>query len=221
MRIACTGPRILRQELLEHAPPDLVLENLADLVRINRWFGGHRVVRSLLKGFVRENEAFSLLDVGAASGDMGSAIRSTYPRSRVISLDRKALHLARAAAPRLAADAFHLPVAPRSIDIVFCSLFLHHFDRSECVHLLRGFASAARRALIVIDLERHPFAYYFMPATKWLFRWGDLAVHDGKISVEAAWKIHELATLARDAGLARASIRRHLPWFRLSLTAAF
>jgi 2-polyprenyl-3-methyl-5-hydroxy-6-metoxy-1,4-benzoquinol methylase len=220
MRIACTGPRILREEALEKAPPDIALENLKDLVRINRWFGGHRIIQSLLPEFVDGHAAFTVLDVGAASGDMGRAIRSAYPNARIISLDRKTLHLSAAAAPRVAADAFQLPFPSQGVDIVFCSLFLHHFDNSQAVALLRHFAGIARRAVIVIDLERHPLAYYFLPATRWLFRWGELVLNDGKISVEAAWKPAELQRLAQEAGLLRARVRRHLPWFRLSLTAA-
>lgn len=219
MRIACTGPRILKKELLDDAPPALALENLKDLVRVNRWLGGHLIVRSLLRTMFRLEDSFTVLDVGAASGDMGFAIRAAYPNAKVVSLDLKPLHLARAAGSRLAADAFHLPFAAGSFDIVFSSLFLHHFDSRASTELLRGFASVARRAIVMVDLERHPLPYYFLPATQWLFRWGELVVHDGKISVEAAWKPNELRTLALEAGLLQAEVRRHLPWFRLSLVS--
>ena len=217
MPIACLGPRILREELLDKAPPAEALENLKDLVRINRWFGGHIVMRKLLKEFVRPDQSFTAIDVGAASGDMGAEMRKSFPGAYVISLDLKALHLSRAAPPRVAADAFHLPFTDRSVDVVFCSLFLHHFDWGQSVELLRGFGRVARRAVILIDLERHPIPYYFMPATQWLFRWGDLAIHDGKLSVEAAWKPSELLALASEAGFAGVKVARHLPWFRLSL----
>ena len=220
MRIACTGPRILRPELLDQEPPLAAVEEaLKDLERINHWFGGHQVLLSLLREHVKTGERFSFLDVGAASGDLGTVVRRWYPEACVVSLDRKALHLKRAEGPRVAADAFRLPFSPGSIDIVFCSLFLHHFSSPQAVELLRGFRAVARRALLVIDLERHPLAYYFIPCTRSLFRWSELVVHDGKISVEAAWKPAELRRLAREAGLPGARVRRHVPWFRLSLSA--
>jgi SAM-dependent methyltransferase len=221
MRIACTGPRILRPELLDLDPPPGVVEaTLKDLVRINQWFGGHQVLRTLLREQVEHGERFSFLDVGAASGDMGRAVRKWYPDAHVISLDRKALHLKSAPKPRLAADAFQLPFSPGSVDIVFCSLFLHHFNSRQAVELLCGFKAVAKRALLVIDLERHPLAYYFIPSTKWLLNWSELVVQDGMISVEAAWKPSELKRLAVEAGLSGARVRRHMPWFRLSLSAA-
>jgi hypothetical protein len=110
-----------------------------------------------------------MLDVGAASGDMADCVRASYPGGRVVSLDRIASHLNTASAQRVAADAFHLPFRRKSFDFVFCSLFLHHFTDQEIVGLLRGFGDVARRAVLVIDLERNPIAYYFLPWTKWLF----------------------------------------------------
>ncbi|MFN3323155.1 MAG: methyltransferase domain-containing protein [Bryobacteraceae bacterium] len=214
-----TEGRIILPELLDSAEPDEARENLRDLVRINRWLGGHRVLGWMLRRFVHPGERFTVLDIGAASGDMGRSIRREYPGATVISLDRRTLHLEAADPPRLAADAFRLPFRPASVDFVFCSLFLHHFPDRQIVELLAAFHSIARRALLVIDLERHPIPYYFLPATAWLFRWGRLAVHDGQISVEAAFRPEELLGLARRAGLADVSVRRHRPWFRLSLMA--
>jgi hypothetical protein len=73
--------------------------------------------------------------------------------------------------------------------------------------------------VLAIDLERGPLAYYFIPATKWLFGWGDISLYDGPVSVLAAFKKDELLSLALRAGLAQSSVRVHRPWARLSLVA--
>jgi ubiquinone/menaquinone biosynthesis C-methylase UbiE len=160
-----------------------------------------------------------VLDIGAASGDMGASLMAGFPRAQVISLDRSLKHLEHARPPRIVADAFQLPFAARSFDFVFCSLFLHHFTNQQAIDLLRQFGRIARRAVIVIDLERNPLAYYFLPATRWLFRWHEITVHDGCISVQAAFRKSELRQLALGAGLSSARVRRHYPWFRLSMVA--
>ena len=219
MGMACRNGRVFGVELMDTAEPELARGSLRDLVRLNRYFGGHIVLRGMLAGLVRRDEAFSVLDVGAASGDMAAVVHRLYPRANVVCLDRRMLHLEDARTIRVAGDAFHLPFAPRSFDFVFSSLFLHHFRNDGVVELLRGFRTTARRAVLAIDLDRHPLAYYFPPATQWLLQWRDITVHDAKLSVESGFKSHELRELALAAGLSRACVQTHHPWFRLSLVA--
>ena len=216
--IHCLNGRVLKPELLDTLPYEQAKASLADLTRLNRLWGGHSTLRSLLRQ-VAPSPSFSLLDVGAASGDMGLRIREWYPNARVISLDRIASHLSNAPAPRVVGDAFRLPFPAKSIDYVFCSLFLHHFDDDEVTRLLAGFSEVARRAVLVIDLHRNPIPYYFVPWTKWLFGWHPVTVNDAQISVEAAFRPRELETLARRAGLPNPHARAYWPAFRIAMLA--
>jgi SAM-dependent methyltransferase len=215
--VPCVTGRVLRSERLESSEPAAVERNLRDIARINRWFGGHRTLLNLLKEFVEPANHFSILDVGAASGDMGKCIVKRYPKANVVSLDRQPIHLKRAHPPKVAADGLALPFANGTFDFVMCSLLLHHFSDREITDLLKEMRRVAQRALIVLDLERHPFAYCFLPLTRLLFDWSDLTVHDGCISVEAAFTCDELATLGLTLCPLWATTRRHFPWFRLSL----
>lgn len=214
------GQRRLEPEILDHAAPADAAASLRDLVRINKYLGGHRVLRQML-GQVLESKTqpFTMLDVGAASGDMAQVASSGYPNAKVTSLDYKLNHLSSAPMPKIQADAFRLPFPHRSFDFVHCSLFLHHFDDEAVVDLLRSFGSICRSAVLVSDLERHPLAYWFLPATRRLFGWDPITLHDGPISVAAAFKPLELESLAKRAGLRSATVRAHRPAFRLSLIA--
>src|SRR5215472_15948542 len=111
----CLDGRVLKQEILDSLPLDRARASLDDLTRINRVWGGHSTLRRLLRDAIHRPD-FSLLDVGAASGDMGRVIRKHYPQARVTSLDRIAFHLTAAAEPRVAADAFFLPFRSASFD---------------------------------------------------------------------------------------------------------
>jgi hypothetical protein len=211
--------RFIVPEMLDHASPDVARASLRDLARINRYLGGYYVLGRLFGGVAKPADSFSVLDIGAASGDMGAAIRRHYPRAQVTSLDYKGEHLAQAADPKVVADAFSLPFRPASFDFVFSSLFLHHFANDQVVELFRSFGGLARRAVLAIDLDRGPLAYHFLPYTRWLFGWHDITISDGQISVAAALKKDELLALAVRAGLSRARVRVHRPWSRLSLVA--
>jgi 2-polyprenyl-3-methyl-5-hydroxy-6-metoxy-1,4-benzoquinol methylase len=210
------GGRVLKPELLDSAGRELRDLNLQDIVRINRWCGGHRVLLRVLRGLVSSRERFSVLDVGAASGDMGQCIGEVFPNARVLLTDYRLAHLRNTALPRVAADAFRLPFLPGAFDFVICSSVLHHFPDGQVVDLIRKTRSFARRALIILDLERHPIPYYFLPSTRSVFGWSTLTLHDGPISVAAGFRAEELASLTHAAGAGAVTVRKHRPWFRLS-----
>ncbi len=221
----CFDGRVIKPEVLDTLPEERARASLADLTRINARWGGHSTLRRLLGDVIRPplvqvGETFSMLDVGAASGDMGDRVREWYPRAHVVSLDRIATHLAKANGGRICGNAFQLPVRDGSFDFVFCSLFLHHFTDDQVVSLLREFGRVARRAVLVIDLERNPIAYYFLPWTRWLFGWDPVTVYDGAISVEAAFKPRELEALATRAGLLKPRARVYRPAFRIAMVAS-
>jgi SAM-dependent methyltransferase len=213
----CLGKRLILPELLDSLPPEQARASLGDLIRINRRWGGHSTLRKLLAETVPASGRFSVLDVGAASGDMGDCIRQLYAEAKVTSLDYVQSHLASGAGAKIVADAFRLPFRPRSFDFVFCSLFLHHFTDDEVVELLKGFGDVARKAVLVIDLERNPIPYYFIAWSRPLLGWDPITVHDGAISVEAAFRREELEELARRAGLRNARARVYRPAFRIAM----
>jgi SAM-dependent methyltransferase len=210
--------RVIEPEILDEQTPEAGARSLRDLVRINRYLGGHEAIR---KAFRRVAPAgpFTVLDVGAASGDSARVIRQSYPQATVISLDYKAHHLETAPSPKLVADAFRPPFGRDSFDIVHCSLFLHHFEDDAVVDLLRTFGEMARVAVVVNDLERHALAYWFLPFTRPILRWDPITIHDGPISVQAAFIERELRDLAKSAGLGHIHTRVHRPAFRITLIA--
>lgn len=213
----CGRGRIIQREWLDQTPAPQARASLADLVRINRLLGWHEVIRKTFRDLVGPAGQFTVLDVGAASGDMGAVIRSEFPLASVTSFDYKLDHLERAPQPRVCGDAFRLPFTARAFDFVFCSLFLHHFSDDAVVELLHSFGRIARRNVVATDLERNILAYYFLPATRWLFRWDRITLHDGPISVEAAFHPEELQALAERAALRVRYVRAYRPAYRLVL----
>ena len=211
--------RYIQPELLDHADPEEARVNLADLVRINKRFGGYSTAANLVSRVASAKDSFTLLDVGAASGDTGRHLSRMFPKAKITSLDYNQVNAEAAPSPKLIADAFELPFAPHSFDFVFSSLFLHHFTDDQVVQLLSGFYTVARKAVLITDLERHILPWCFLPATQPFMKWNRITVHDGVISVRAAFRRKELETLAKRAGMASVTAAVHRPAFRLSLVA--
>lgn len=184
---------------------------------INRYFGGHRAIVQTLKRAGCNGKGFSLLDVGAASGDTSQIVSRTFPGASFVNMDQNEVNLSYAPEPKIVADAFDLPFERQSFDYVFCSSLLHHFADDQIVDLLRKFATVAKQAVVAVDIERHRAPYWFMKLSRPVMRWHWLTVHDGLLSVRAALRGKELNNLAVRAGLHGIEIRVHRPAFRISL----
>ena len=76
----------------------------------------------------------------------------------------------------------------------------------------------AARGIFVIDLHRHPVAYFFYKTIGRLFLHGRLIREDGALSILRSFKREELLDLARRAGLDNPRVERHFP-YRLVLSA--
>jgi len=205
---------------------------IVELQRVNQWLGDASTLRdSLLKEIGQLGlQSFSILDVGAGSGELlrvaAQWARETRREAFMVGLElnersARAIKEESVAMPEISGlrgDAFHLPFANRTFDYVMCSLFTHHFLDRQVVDLLREMARTARRAIFVIDLHRHPVAYYFYTTIGRLFLHNRLIREDGALSILRSFKPEELEELGRQAGLASVKVERHFP-SRLVLSA--
>jgi SAM-dependent methyltransferase len=193
--------------------PNVVRRELADVARANAWFGGTRAVLAEVARCLdaAADATLTLLDVGTGLGDIPArAARLAERRGvrlRTIGLERVDV-LARAAAARLdaavVADAFALPFADGSVDLVTCSQLLHHFAEPEAVALLRECNRVARRRVIVGDIRRSWLAAAGLWCASFPLGFSSMGRHDGVLSVLSGFTPRELATLA--AAVARGPV---------------
>lgn len=207
--------RILEQEMLDSASDEEAARNLRDITRINAITGARREMLRQIGQYFAPKQSFRFLDVGAASGDFARAISARFKQSRPFCLDLQFRNLKLAPQHKVQADAFRLPFPDGAFDIVHCSLFLHHFDSSETKLLLAEMNRVASKLVLVQDLHRHWISYYFLPFTRFLFRWNKITVEDGMKSVAAGWRRKELESILFQCGLlGRSKIQWHFPSFR-------
>lgn len=167
----------------------------------------------------------TVLDAACGSGDvLRGLVRRGGGRVQGLGLDLSPRAVARArhgATRGLRFQACDVLDAARPLpraDVVLCSLFLHHLETDVAVRLLERLGRAARRLVLVCDLERSRASWLLVWAGARIVTRSPVVHFDSARSVEAAWTAGELLAMARSAGLARPRVGRAHP-ARLVLVA--
>lgn len=198
---------------------------LVELRRVNEWLGDANALRdSLLKEIERrELQSFSVLDVGAGSGELlrvaASWARDTDRRAFLVGVElnersaksilEESREYREIASTR--ANGYTLPFADRSFDYVIQSLTLHHFDDQGAVKIIREMVRVARRGIFVIDLHRNPVAYFFYTTIGRLFLHNRLLREDGALSILKSFTPQEMEELGNQAHLKDFRVEKYFP----------
>lgn len=225
-------PRSEATELLDaaaHDPAELAA-NFRDIRRVNHLLGGTATILRHLPALlaqVPEDRPATVLDLATGAADIPLAIhRWAARRGRplaIIASDASDEVLAVAKAeiagvPGITLaryDARAVPLPDRSVDIVLCSMSLHHFAPDDAVRVLREMDRLGRIGFILNDLRRGRLGYLAAWVAAHLTTRNRLTRNDAPLSVLRAWTPAELAGLLRCAGITDARITTH-PWFRMA-----
>jgi hypothetical protein len=199
-----------------------IQDSLADLRRINLWFGGVRTTQALIQRIVRQTgkSRLSLLEVAAGSGyAVKNAQRRLSQRGitlRTTLLDRAPSHVTNNG-QAIVADCRALPCREGSFDLVSCCLFAHHLSPDELVQFVQGALRVCRVAVLINDLIRDPVHLALVYAGLPLFR-SRLTHHDAPASVRQAYTHAEMQDLLSQSGAAKIEISHHY-LYRLGVIA--
>lgn len=168
----------------------------------------------------------SVLDVATGSADVPISLALLAGAS--VPLDLRACDVSAvalgAAAERARAAGVQLALARRdvvadglaepdaSVDVVTCSLFMHHLTEDHAAHVMNEMRRVARTLVLVSDLRRcgTGLAAAYL-ATRLATRSGVVRM-DAVRSVRAAFTVEEFRSLADRAGMADAQILRRWPF---------
>ena len=227
-----------RSEELEHLDkgdytPEEYEGCMVELRRVNRFLGDaaiwRRELREEAKRFPLKD--FSVLDVGAGTGELlrvaARWARKSGRRAHLVGLELNA-RSARGIIEEsksfsevcsVRGDALRLPFEDGCFDFAICSLFTHHFKDEQAITILRELSRIARRRVFVIDLYRHPLAYFLYTTVGHLVLYNRLLREDGALSILRSFRPDELQQLAIRAQLKNVRVERRFP-FRLLLSAS-
>ncbi len=220
--------RATAPEMMDGVVADL--QQLPDSFRevwgVNRYLGGMAVLRRHLRPWLWRGTV-TMVDVAAGVGDVAVALAEwarraygTEVKAALVDNHPQVLAIARERigdTPGLcvvAGDARRLPFPSRCFDVGICNLALHHFPDEEAALVLAELERVSRLGWVVADLERHPLAYLSARVLAGAVWPNPITRHDGPLSVQRAYRAHELRQLVERAGV-RAAVHRHFP-FRLA-----
>ena len=155
--------------------------------------------------------AWKILDIAAGHGLFGIEIAKRNPRAEVVALDWAAvLDVARENAEHsgvsdryrtIAGSAFDADMGS-GYDLALITNFLHHFDYSHCVMLLKRIHAALKPGGRAVTLDFVPNEDRISPAASAGFALGMLSMTDGG----DAYTFRELESMFRDAGFAGSTL---------------
>jgi ubiquinone/menaquinone biosynthesis C-methylase UbiE len=204
-------------------------QNFRDIERVNSMLGGTAVVIRHLSALVAGSSStpVTVLDLATGSADIPVAVVRWARRNgfavNVTATDNSPaiLELARtqcASYPEISlaeVDARAVDLPDNHVDVVLCSLALHHFGPDDAVRVLREMHRLGRRGFIVNDLRRGWVGFVAAWLASLVTTRNRLTRHDAPLSVRRAYTTSELASLLHLAGVDGATITTH-PWFRMA-----
>jgi 2-polyprenyl-3-methyl-5-hydroxy-6-metoxy-1,4-benzoquinol methylase len=205
--------RANRPELLDQPgiPAADIERNMYELGIINQQLGGHAIT---WKGFIRlakKKRQVHVCEIGCGGGDNLKAIEKRLTGKNtdltITGIDmngdciRVAENIKWKTNVRFLLSDYKKVQFGTKPDIIFSSLFCHHFKEEELIQMFQWMKSNSRAGFFINDLHRHPLAYHSIRILTSLFSRSYLVKHDAPLSVLRGFKKKELVALLHKAGI--------------------
>ena len=211
-----------QKELLDSdsIPFEDIRQNMLELDSVNSRLGGHRTTIKGFKNLLGTRKSLHVCEIGSGGGDNllvllawckahSIAVHFTgidiNPHCIAFAKTRKLLE---PVTTWLTSD-YRTVVFEQPPDIIFSSLFCHHFTDAELVGQLNWMRQTAKVGFFINDLHRHSFAYHAINLLTRFFSKSYLVKNDAPLSVARGFIRIELEQL-----LNRASIENYAIQYR-------
>lgn len=167
--------RSYKKELLDenNIPFEDIQQNMKELNFINTYLGGHAITVQGFKQLSAKKKSVSICEIGCGGGDNLNAI---YHCSKNNSIDMNftgvdintncITHAQKTTAiPNIrfiSSDYRKVNFGNSNPDIIFSSLFCHHFTDEGLIEMLKWMKANCTIGFFINDLHCHPIAYHFI-----------------------------------------------------------
>ena len=216
--------RSYQKELLDsdNIPFADIRQNMKELNNINTLLGGHAVsVKGLAKilQYATNNQQLVICEIGCGGGDNLLALAKWCSKRNIkakfIGIDMKETCIEFAKeqctaldAEWITADYLKAAFPTDKPDIIFSSLFCHHFSETDLGIMLQWMRAHCSKGFFINDLHRHPVAFYFIKFITRLFSRSYLVKNDAPLSVARGFTKKEWKNILKATGINQ----YHLNW---------
>jgi 2-polyprenyl-3-methyl-5-hydroxy-6-metoxy-1,4-benzoquinol methylase len=204
-----------KKELLDKPgiPFNDIRRNMEELKVINQYLGGHKCTLTGIKKLIGNDDQnqFHIVEIGSGGGDNLNVIQNwaTANKKSVqltgIDFNQECINYARQVSNQKMINFIHSDYKEVNFDtkpdVIFSSLFCHHFTDEELLNQLQWMAENSSIGFFINDLHRHPLAFYSIKMLTKLFSKSYLVKHDAPLSVLRAFKKQDWQQLMQKADL--------------------
>lgn len=207
--------RSYEPELLdeEGIPGEAIAQMLHEINYINTWLGGHKITLAGLKAFqpFSQIKPLHVAEIGSGGGDNLKVIYQWCKSNNIdvkltgIDIRPECIDYAKKRTKGLPVQYvisdYKLAYFDSPPDIIFNSLFCHHFKEDELVFMLQWMRHNSRMGFFINDLHRHPLAFLSIKLLTKLFSKSFMVKYDAPLSVRRGFTKQDWKLLFEQAGL--------------------
>ncbi|MFN0081336.1 MAG: methyltransferase domain-containing protein [Ferruginibacter sp.] len=208
--------RSTKKEILDD--DDLPFEDIKrcmkELNSINTLLGGHAITLSGMSHFsTSPKNKLRVCEIGCGGGDNLKAISEKYNNTAFVGIDLKetCIDFAATQYPQLKADwiaSDYSKVSFKTVpDVIFSSLFCHHFTDEQLVFMLQWMHKNSKRGFFINDLQRSTVAYYLIKCLTAICSKSYMVKNDGPISVSRSFVKKDWQLLFAKAGISTYTVK--------------
>ncbi len=214
--------RSYQKEILDgdDAPFEDIKQNMHELDVINTWLGGHSITLKGLQQFVSRvshRQTLHICEIGCGGGDNLRVISQYFQKRKMavqligVDINSHCIEYAQSRKENegivfICSDYSTVTFAQKP-DIIFSSLFCHHFTDDELKFQFHWMKNNAALGFFVNDLHRHTLAYYSIKFLTKLFSKSYLVKNDAPLSVTRGFKKRELTKLLKQSSIIHYQLR--------------
>lgn len=212
-----------QKELLDRddIPFEDISRNMQELEFINRNLGGHMIsitgLKKLLKNYSHPKKLLHICEIGCGGGDNLLAIyryglkKKMNLRFTGIDINKDCIQHAKLNCKGPAVDWINSDYRDvqfnQQPDIIFTSLFCHHFNNEQLIHQLKWMFNHSALGFFINDLHRNKIAYYSIKILTKIFSNSYLVKNDAPLSVLRGFSKSDWLSITKEAGCENCSIQ--------------